>query len=66
MDAALLAAHTELKASKRGVLQAIRSTPFHDDMVQVYLLTPTRYQGFVLLDACNMSDSGTLCKWRNR
>ena len=43
MDAALLAAHIEMKASKIDALQAIRSTPFHDDMVQVCLLAPTRY-----------------------
>ena len=42
MDAALLAARVELNASKIDVLQAIRSTPFHDDMVQVCSLAPTR------------------------
>ena len=43
MDAALLAAHVELNASKIDVLHAIRSTPLHGDMLQVCLSTTTRY-----------------------
>lgn len=35
MNAALLAANTELNVPKDAVLEAIRSTPFHKDMVQV-------------------------------
>ena len=35
MDSALHAVHTELKASKEDLLKAIRSTPFHADMIEV-------------------------------
>lgn len=34
MDTALLAAYIELKATEKDVLKAIRSTPFHPDMIQ--------------------------------
>ena len=40
MDTALHAAHTELKATQKDVLKAIRSTPFHADMIQVWGLLP--------------------------
>ena len=35
MDSALHAVHTELKASQEDVLRAIRSTPFHADLIEV-------------------------------
>ena len=34
MDTALLAAYIQLKATEKDVLKAIRSTPFHPDMIQ--------------------------------